>query len=367
MKIFDENVGIIPFNGLSYLITFHKFCGISYFGASVNQENNKRKIILFILSIIWNLIFFGFTINLIFEFLKFNINSFNKIRSNSSKLLIITILKILGKTGYYIQSFAINILLILRGKRILELFRAQSFNYIDSRSERRIGLSILFIQFILFLALELIMIILHLIYSIETFNIFVNLVYFSIMINISSIIALIAYQSKIISIQIDKISKNFSPKDLSKLYQFICKVKNFVKNFDSLISNVIFMLIFNSSVSCIAYLSLTAVESNKNSIRYIVCMSENILLLTTLCYSCDMVPKKIKEFSDKIEELMLDYVYTDVNQNLIIVQIDFLKQDIGFTGMGFFKINSNTIISVFALVLSNSVILIQTSGLSFTE
>jgi hypothetical protein len=79
-----------------------------------------------------------------------------------------------------------------------------------------------------------------------------------------------------------------------------------------------------------------------------------------------MVPKKIKEFSDKIEELMSDYVYTDVNQNLIIVQIDFLKQDIGFTGMGFFKINSNTIISVFALVLSNSVILIQTSGLSFT-
>ncbi len=117
------------------------------------------------------------------------------------------------------------------------------------------------------------------------------------------------------------------------------------------------MLIFNSIVICIAYLCLITVEIyDKNSILKIISLLENILLLTTLCYSCDMIPRRIKEFSDKIEELMLEYGYTDVNQRLILV---------GFTGMDLFKMNSNTILSVFALILSNSVILIQTSGLSF--
>jgi hypothetical protein len=37
--------------------------------------------------------------------------------------------------------------------------------------------------------------------------------------------------------------------------------------------------------------------------------------------------------------------------NLIIVKINFLKQDTGFTGMGLFKMNSITILSVFALIL----------------
>jgi len=120
---------------------------------------------------------------------------------------------------------------------------------------------------------------------------------------------------------------------------------------------LIFMLIFNSIVICIAYLCLIKVEVyDKNSILKIISLLENILLLITLCHSCDMIPRRIKEFSDKIEESMLEYGYTDVNQRLILV---------GFTGMDLFKMNSNTILSVFALILSNSVILIQTSGLSF--
>jgi hypothetical protein len=186
------------------------------------------------------------------------------------------------------------------------------------------------------------------------------------MINISSIIALIAYQSKIISLQIDKLSVNFLPKDLPQIYQFICKVKTFVKSFDSLISSVIFMLIFNISIICTAFLCLITIKFYKNPIWDIISLSENVLLLTTLFYSCDMIARRIKELSDKIEELTSQCRYTDVNQYLMLVRIHSIKEEICFTGMGLFKMNSNTILSVFALILSNSVILIQTSGLSFT-
>jgi hypothetical protein len=128
---------------------------------------------------------------------------------------------------------------MVRGNKILELFKAQSIEFIDSESERKIGFRIAFTQFILLFTLETIFAILEFIYSTEGFilsNYVINLImYFSGMINISSIISLIAYKSKIISSQIDKLSDNFLPKDLSEIYRFICRTKRFVKKFDSLI------------------------------------------------------------------------------------------------------------------------------------
>jgi hypothetical protein len=51
----------------------------------------------------------------------------------------------------------------------------------------------------------------------------------------------------------------------------------------------------------------------------------------------------------------------DLNNHLIISKTNSIKQEIGFTAMGLFKINSSTMLSVFAVILSYSVVLIQTS------
>jgi hypothetical protein len=65
----------------------------------------------------------------------------------------------------------------------------------------------------------------------------------------------------------------------------------------------------------------------------------------------------VSKFADKIEELISECGNTDVNQYLILVKLNFLKQETGFSGMDFFKMKSNTIFSVLALILSISVIL----------
>jgi hypothetical protein len=298
------------------------------------------------------------------------IKSFYQI--NSSKSLIISILTTVGITGYYIQSFVINISFLNKGKEILELIKTQSTKLIDTKSES-VGLNIIFIQFILVFAPEITFMFLKLTVLEEKFLIFKNFLifiqFFSLLINISSIISLIAYQSKIISLQLNQMSVNFLSTDLIEIYRFICKVNTFVKKFDSLISSKVFMLIFNSSVICIAYLCLLTVDF-KNKLFLVLCiisLLENILLLTALCYSCELIPKKIKIFCDKIEESMSEYVsintsLNDLNNYLILSKINTIKQEIGFTAMGLFKVNSNAILSVFAVILSYSIVLIQTSS-----
>jgi hypothetical protein len=257
---------------------------------------------------------------------------------------------------------------MVRGNTIIHLLKTQSFKFIDQKKERRVGSRILFIQFIFFFTIELIYAITGLVFE-KTFDIFLNVLYFSLMINISSIIALIAYQNKITCLQIDELFVKFSPKDLPEIYRFMCKVNSFVKKFDSLVSSVNFMLIINSCVICISYLCLLMIRFEKQNISFVsysLSLTENILLLSILCNSCNIIPKRIAILCEKIEESMSEHItnystVNDLNNHLIISKMNSIKQEIGFTAMGLFKINSNTMMSVFAVILSYSVVLIQTS------
>ncbi len=321
----------ISFKGLSHLITFHKLFGISYFGASVDSEDRKSRKLSSFLSIIWNLIFFGLLLKFFIGLLKEKNSKENNF--NSSKKLIIFFLTNIGVSGYYVQSVFINILLMVRGKRIIDLLKTQSFKFIDQKKERRIGSRILFIQFIFFFTIELVYSITDLVFR-NTFNIILHLFFLSVMINISSIIALIAYQNKIICLQIDEFLVKFSPKDLPEIYRFMCKVNSFVKKFDSLVSSVNFMLIINSSVICVSYICLLMIRFEKKMdsfAYYSLCLIENILLLSILCYSCSIIPKRIAILCEKIEELMSQYItnystVSDLNNHLIISKIDSIKQ-----------------------------------------
>jgi hypothetical protein len=101
-----------------------------------------------------------------------------------------------------------------------------------------------------------------------------------------------------------------------------------------------------SSIICIAYLCLTAVQSNNKLSLNMICLTENSVLIITLCYSCDMISKRIQNFSEEIQDLLSfsrNYSYPiDLNQHLIQTKINFIKQEIGFTAFALIKINSKT-------------------------
>jgi hypothetical protein len=56
------------------------------------------------------------------------------------------------------------------------------------------------------------------------------------------------------------------------------------------------------------------------------------------------------------------HILDQMNQNILLMKINSINQEIGFTASNLFKISTNTIISCLALILSYSVILIQTRG-----
>jgi hypothetical protein len=91
---------------------------------------------------------------------------------------------------------------------------------------------------------------------------------------------------------------------------------------------------------------------------------DSSFLIMTLCYSCDIIPKRINKFSDEIQEFLSlnknDSSYSDLNRHLIQIETNFNKRKTGFTALGLVKIDSKTIFSVCAFILSYSVIIIQT-------
>jgi hypothetical protein len=81
-----------------------------------------------------------------------------------------------------------------------------------------------------------------------------------------------------------------------------------------------------------------------------------------LCYVCNILPKCIAEFYDFIEKIITQS--NKINQFSIhyIPPLLNMKQEIGFTALGLVNIRASTFLSILALIISYTVILIQTSG-----
>jgi hypothetical protein len=110
---------------------------------------------------------------------------------------------------------------------------------------------------------------------------------------------------------------------------------------------------------------MLAIDTKKFSFISISSIVESLTLLISTCLVCDIIPKSFKKFCDKLEESLSEKVCTNqmyyIYRQTLLTKINAIKQDIGFTAFDLFKVNKNTIISCFALILSYSVLLIQTS------
>jgi hypothetical protein len=67
--------------------------------------------------------------------------------SLKSDVFVITLA--FGRIGYQIQSFVIQILLLLRGSKIINLIKTQNLEYIEQKIEQRIGIFLALGQFLI--------------------------------------------------------------------------------------------------------------------------------------------------------------------------------------------------------------------------
>jgi hypothetical protein len=111
---------------------------VSYSGAQIEEYKPKKFIFIKVILISWNLIFLAISSYSCSQGFFDLINKFDAKSFNSTKSIVFYMVLNVGIFGYYIQAFVINILLIIRGNKILSLLKSQSLEYIDNKSEKKI-------------------------------------------------------------------------------------------------------------------------------------------------------------------------------------------------------------------------------------
>ncbi len=339
--------------GLRYLVNYHRI-----------------NLFIKITFILWNLAFLSYSSYYCYTEFMNTMEVFDVKHFDSSKSIVIFVVFISGSIGYHIQAFILNIIIMIKGNKILNLMRSQALDYIDYRIEKKIGFIIALAQFLICFFIELFINFLFNGFSIgsnsfDLKNFFRStFMYFLIFNSQSIIISLIAYQSHIVSKKLSIVSKDFLHSK-QNIHQIVCKINGFLNKLDELISLSVLIIISLNTTICISYLCMFAINPKKFSIISIASILESLTLLISTCLTCDIIPKDFKKFCNKFEESLsespfnnqLDYLY----QYSLLTKINAIKQDIGFTAFNLFKVSTNTIISCLALIISYSVILIQTS------
>ncbi len=147
---------------------------------------------------------------------------------------------------------------MIRGKKILDLIKGQTLEFIDDKSEKKIGFFIALAQLSINFFMKLFFILFYFDIFFKSYAPFsLKLFVISFIISFlnfnfqTTIISLIAYQSYIVSKQLTNILNDFSHSNLENIYQFVRKTNIFIKRLDKLISIFIFLTITLTISICI--------------------------------------------------------------------------------------------------------------------
>jgi len=277
-------------------------------------------------------------------------------------------------SSYFLLT-ALHLVLLINSRKILSSIRESQNRKIFfpiGKEEKRIAFKIIILQSIYILSYVILhQTVYHLKNEFKFNQFFIIRLMQSVFFRAteSSTVALIAYKTQIIRAQINCMRKNFYSTKLDFYYLTIIHVKNQVKNLNQLFSLAIFLIISNCIIKQIVGICLLAMNF-KNSFLYI--MPHFILiwiLLMSLCYVCNTVPNSMYELNDSFKcylveescalknELNLRKLY-DLNIFHLLCNE---RKDMCFTVYGLYRIRSSTILCIFSIIISYSVILIQTS------
>jgi hypothetical protein len=110
-----------------------------------------------------------------------------------------------------------------------------------------------------------------------------------------------------------------------------------------------------------------AIDPKKYLILSIGSIIVSLSLLISNCLTCDKISKEFEKFFDKLEDSVTksnvnSQLLNQLYEHSLLSKAKAIGLKIGFTACNLFKISTNTIISCLALILSYSVVLIQTSN-----
>jgi len=188
-----------------------------------------------------------------------------------------------------------------------------------------------------------------------------------------SVIGLIIYKSKTISLQIRYLKENFTKYNLQELYVILVKLKQNINELSKSFSPILLTIIINSTLVITSFICMIAINFKSlntfTKLKYFTGISLHSIIILCLCYSCGIIPNIITSFVQFIEvnvnkDLRSECVSNDwqkisIKQDLLLISNT--SKEIVFNASSLFDINLSTTLSIISAIISYTVILIQTT------
>ena len=154
---------------------------------------------------------------------------------------------------------------------------------------------------------------------------------------------------------------NIANSNIETIQVGICKLDKLTNDLDRYLSMFIMITLLFKQIFCLSTICQVALVYNKNTIVNAILFSYGTFNLFILCYVCNIIPSTISNLIGKLERDPSKYNYSILDK-ITIIQLRLLSDRIGFTAFGLFRVNANTFISCLGLIITYSVIVIQTGS-----
>lgn len=346
----------------NYKFPVHHAMGLSYCGVS-GASNRSHLFVRFVL-MMWNMAVFGlsyysFYISVVTT--NTGSDSSDDFIEEKSMAPLVTYIRFSSLLVYFLFGYLLNLYLGFVMHAVARLVNEEILPFIDNESEYRIGFAVTLIQSIMiFLLCALFQLLLYAYYKhifvirwIENiFNLY----------SLSSPVAILAY----LNFSLASIIRNASKVDSLPFYvDRLMQIRVVVERTTCLFGPAFIVLIINSSIVCISSLCLLVSDFRNTFFISIIGFIDYSILLIGLCliagYPEEVTKDTMRKFEQRLFLSSVNRTKSDQQNASELLTLAKIQQSIQMVPYGLFTLNRNFIMKFYSFVLSNSVILIQTS------
>lgn len=255
--------------------------------------------------------------------------------------------------GINVQTSLTSVYMLIFGGKMVDILYKQNHLVLDTKMERKLS-TIIIIVVIIYSVIGAIINTYSALSHFRSGNplLLVIPMYLSTSTQVA-LLSFLAYKSFLIKHYLVQ-NSNFN---LFSIYNVVFNIDSSIKKLDKFISvNIMVILMFNE-IFCVSSICQLAFDFKSTIIDSCVFMFHGLTSLAVLCFCCNLIPSSLSK--------VLDYHESKINvhaDRLIIIQLRQLCDRIGFTAFGLFRVNANTFLSSLGLIITYSVIIIQTGG-----
>ena len=285
---------------------------------------------------------------------------------SSHKSLMSYIMQTSVYISYAIMNVYVFALIQIKGKAILVFLYDMDIN-IDRKIEKNIAIKAIILQLVLTLIISIsfyLSIIIYFGFHNQTLKNLIHLMEnIIISSNFFSLLSMMAYFCYVIQQYLSDMKKEFtSITQLPIIFKKLLVIQNNVKKFNKFYNKYLFCMISLLSLECTNNLTTLYYDRFVTMAYPIPGIFESLVQIFIYCYLSDKIDKTYGSIINKYERLQMRMLDTELGQfnHCLVIRLYSLRSDMCFTAFNLYPINIKTFISILSLIMTFTVIFIET-------